>query len=110
MNERQRLRWIIALYAIFGFGYSVLMPMWEAPDEPDHYLVVLNVARSGEFPSRNSSTEVYQPALYYWLASRLLVVLDRIDPGLVEFHAPEQRPVRSVPQFEWNFENHRFLW
>ena len=110
MNERRSLRLIIGLYAIFGLGYSLLMPMWEAPDEPDHYLVVLSVARSGEFPPRSSSTEVYQPELYYWLASWPLVLLDQIDPSLVDFHAPRRGGIRSVPRFDWNSENHRSLW
>ena len=111
MSERQWLRLIIALYAILGFGYSLLMPMWEAPDEPDHYVVALSLARHGEFPQRSSSSEVNQPALYYRLASQLLVVLDWIDPSLVDIHAPpRRRSPRAVPIFLWNSENYRFLW
>ena len=48
MNDRLWLGWILGLYGILGLGFSLLVPMWEAPDEQAHYEVALYIARHSE--------------------------------------------------------------
>jgi hypothetical protein len=70
----------------------------------------LCIARTGELPPGNYSSEATQPPLYYWLASRPLVLLDQIDPSLADFYSPELLPYGSVPRLAWDPGNYRFLW
>jgi hypothetical protein len=86
------------------------MPMWEAPDEPDHYRLALYIARQNRLPPPGYSRETIQPPLYYWLASVPLRALDRVDPALADFYSPTMQPYGTVPRLAWNRENHRFVW
>ena len=109
MSERGWLRLILALYAFLGLGYSLLVPIWEAPDEPDHYRLALHIAREGELPTREANTEAHQPPLYYWLASWPLVWLEGLSPSLVEVYEPPRREsVRAAAVFAWDESNYRF--
>src|SRR5438128_10585173 len=40
----------LAAYVVLGFGYAVLTPIWQNPDEPAHYNYVAFVAESGGLP------------------------------------------------------------
>jgi hypothetical protein len=99
----------LTVYAILAFGYSLLMPMWEAPDEQAHYGLVLHIARQGELPPPQLNHEAWQPPLYYWLMSWPLRLLDAIDSGLADAYQPPRRPRGLLPVFIWNDENYRFL-
>jgi hypothetical protein len=107
VSERRWLHLIGLLYVFLALGYSLLMPMWDAPDEQGHYRYALYVARHGEQPRRRDTHEAIQPPLYYWLASVPIRLLDAIDPALVDFYAPPQR--RDYRVHDWNAENYRFL-
>lgn len=109
MSSRGWLPMILVLYGLLGLGYSVLMPIWEAPDEPYHYDYALHVARHGRAPSRAVNPEALQPPLYYWLAAGPLLLLDRIDSELVQRYEPPRRPWPKVPLYNWRDENYRFL-
>lgn len=109
MSERCWLFLILALYALFGLGYSLLMPIWEAPDEPAHYRLALHIAREHEIPSLEENYEATQPPLYYWLASWPLLLLEKIDPDLVDYYEPTVFPSRPAPRFDWTAENYRFM-
>jgi 4-amino-4-deoxy-L-arabinose transferase-like glycosyltransferase len=75
---------ILALYLFSGLGYLLSVPLWEAPDEPAHFLYAHTLAETGELPQRPQRTpggwlqnvttnyEWHQPPLYYWLVSLLL--------------------------------------
>ncbi|NIM93681.1 MAG: hypothetical protein GTO18_08210 [Anaerolineales bacterium] len=109
MGLKIHIRLLLILYLFFAIGYSVLIPIWEAPDEPAHYQLVLSIARTGQKPSLENNYEAHQPQLYYRLASLPITMLDRIDPTYVEYFAPEQRSWRSVPYYDWNAGNYRLL-
>ncbi|MDJ0847532.1 MAG: hypothetical protein QNK04_04020 [Myxococcota bacterium] len=106
-RERRGLLLVVALHLALGLGYSVLMPVWEAPDEQAHYRYALHVARHGERPPLAENHEAFQPIPYYALASLPLRLLDRIDAGLVDFYAPPKRT--DYRGWAWNDENYRFL-
>lgn len=105
---RRFLALVLGLYVALGLAYSVLVPVWEAPDESAHYTVALYLAKFDERPPPGFNHEAMQPPLYYWMASRLLRLLDRIDPDLVVHFRP--RALSGIaPRFNWNQENYRFL-
>ena len=92
--RRILLATIIAIYAGLAIGYSIAMPLWEAPDEPSHYLYALHLTeqlslpptaprQSGRFFENGyvvSLYEWYQPPLYYGLLVPQLGALKAIWP------------------------------
>lgn len=112
MNPRRWLILIFSLYALLAFGYSVLMPIWEAPDEPGHYHVAWRVVARGEYPSEKQNYEARQPRLFYFLSSWVLRGLNEVNPEWISYHVPKEYKYNiRVPErrFDWNEENYRFL-
>lgn len=62
---------IVALYLALAFGYSVVVPLGEAPDEVSHYAYVRWLALHQRLPEPQGAVfgEVFQPPLYYVLAA-----------------------------------------
>ena len=110
MNERRWLYLIFSLYTILAFCYSLLMPLWEAPDETAHYLVVLHLAREGRMPTGEESYEAIQPPLYYWLTGQFFQQLDRINPRLIDPSRPALTPQSDFTRYDWTADNYRFIW
>ena len=106
-GERRGLLVVLALHVTLGLGYSVLIPIWDAPDEQAHYRYALHLARHGERPPLAENHEAFQPIGFYALASLPLRGLDRIDPALVDFYAPPKR--RDYRGWAWSADNYRFL-
>ena len=113
VNERGWLILILALYLVLAVGYSLLMPVWEAPDEPAHYHLAWHRATYEEFPSVEINYEAHQPRPYYYLTSLIIRALDTVDPELTRFRRPREyiynirKPER---RFEWTDENYHFFW
>ena len=113
VNERRWLIVIFALYVFLGVGYSLLMPVWEAPDEPAHYHLGWHFATYKEYPSQDFNYESHQPRTFYYFSSWVVRVLDTIDPELTRFRRPEEyvfnirKPER---RFNWTDENYTFYW
>ena len=77
---------IALIYLALTLAYAMLIPPWEAPDEPAHFLYVNTLAETGQPPApsppqRNSFWkegyvtsvyEWYQPPLYYALAAPVI--------------------------------------
>ncbi len=112
INER---RWLVVIFSVYLFlavGYSLLMPIWEAPDEPAHYHMAWFFARFGHFPPLTQNYEENQPKPYYYLASWVIRGLDHVDPKLSDYYLPYEYiynirvPVR---RFDWNTNNYHFL-
>jgi hypothetical protein len=99
---------ILGVYALLAISYSVIIPLWEAPDEPSHYRYAQYLAdnhslpppqppQAGRFFQNNYATslyEWYQPPLYYVL----------LGPSLAWLHAVQPQPSDEVfpavnPQF-----------
>ena len=112
VNERRGLIFIFALYFLLGIGYSLLMPIWEAPDEGAHYHVGWHLMRYDEYPSLDVNYEAHQPRAFYYLGSWVLETLNDIDPEYARYTFPEEftRNIR-VPErrFDWTDENYIFL-
>lgn len=107
-------RAVMALFLGLSFGYSLLMPIWEAPDEPAHFTYILHVLEHRSLPSYEVTPEAGQPPLYYYLASVPLGILHRIVPGATDDFKPpslrqEALAIGSLRLWDWNSENYRTL-
>src|SRR5260221_14466920 len=66
---------ILSLYIILAVTYSVVTPMYESPDESEHFGFVQRLAESWDLPVIDASVktawpqESNQPPLYYFAAS-----------------------------------------
>jgi 4-amino-4-deoxy-L-arabinose transferase-like glycosyltransferase len=86
MVVTEERRWgivaILASFVVLGAVYSVVTPVFEAPDEPWHYAYALHLANGGELPVQSVTQdqpwrqEGSQPPLYYVVGSLLLRPLD----------------------------------
>lgn len=112
VNERGWLALIFSLYFLLAIGYSLLMPIWEAPDEPAHYHLAWHTATYGEFPTE-MNYEAHQPRPYYYLGLWIIRALDKIDPELTRFRHPREFPFtirKPERRFDWTDENYNFFW
>jgi hypothetical protein len=112
LKERRLLVVIAALYLSAAIAYSLLMPMWEGPDEGAHYVIVLNLVRARIYSNLQYSYEAYQPRGYYYLATLPILILDRIKPALDDFYMPDadyQNVFFPVRVYKWTRQNFRFL-
>lgn len=113
MNERRWLVLIFALYLVLAIGYSLLMPVWEAPDEPAHYHLAWHRETYGEDPSPEMNYEFHQPRGFYLVARVVIRALNRVNPEFTRFRRPEEfiynirKPER---RFNWTDENYDFYW
>jgi hypothetical protein len=113
VNERHWLISIFALYFLLAIGYSLLMPPWEAPDEPAHYHLAWHLTHYNRYPSQEANYEAYQPRLYYYFASLIFRTLNQIDSDLTWYTRPKEYVYnirKPEPRFEWSDKNYQFLW
>lgn len=112
VNERRWLGIIFSLYFLLAFGYSLLMPIWEAPDEPAHFHLAWRVARGKSYPTYEHNYETYQPRAYYYAVSLVIRALDQIDPRFSSYYLPPHQPRnlrKPLAMFYWSPENYRLL-
>jgi len=112
VNERRWLWAIFVLYFILGVGYSLLMPIWEASDEPAHYHLAWRVARKGEYATQDLNYEANQPRAFYYLGSFVIRALDKIDTRYSDYYLPVEFKFNlrvRERRFDWNDGNYRFL-
>jgi hypothetical protein len=112
VNERRWLASIFTLYFILALGYSLLMPVWEAPDEPAHYHLAWHLAQTDKYPTLKHNYESNQPRAYYYLASWLIRGLDKVNPLYSIYDLPDEYKSNiRIPErrFDWNSDNYRFL-
>ena len=90
VNERRWLVLIFALYFFLAVGYSLLMPLWEAPMKArittwhGTFIIKTYIAT----PEKNY--EASQPRLFYYLGSLVLRAVDKIDPDLTTYYFPKE--------------------
>ena len=76
------IRVIIAAYLILGAAYSVASPIFEGPDESNHFFVIQHIHQTGRLPVQDSAIstlyvqEGSQPPLYYLAGAVLISGLD----------------------------------
>ncbi|MBC7878766.1 MAG: hypothetical protein H7Y59_16470 [Anaerolineales bacterium] len=112
LTERRWLALIFSLYFFLAVGYSLLMPIWEAPDEPAHYHIVWYLARKDRFPTLEHNYEMNQPKAFYYLGSWVVRGLDKIDTHLSDYVMPHEYKdnIRTpIRRFDWTSDNYRFL-
>lgn len=112
VNERRWLVSLFILYFVLAGGYSLLMPLWEAPDEPAHFHLAWRLARKGEYATREQNYEVSQPRAYYYLAAQVIKRLDKINPRWSDYYYPKEFKFNirvRERRFDWNETNYRFL-
>gem|GEM_PF-2227832 len=65
--------------------YSLVVPLWEAPDEPEHFQYVRYLVQQHALPTQlptiltNGNNEAKQPPLYYLLATPFVAGIDLSD-------------------------------
>lgn len=97
---------ILLVYVLLALLYSVSTPLWEAPDEPSHYLYVEYLAAHGALPPQappqrghfyeygyvTSQYEWHQLPLYYALAAPPVAAAGALWPGAVTQQFPPVNP------------------
>ena len=113
VNEDRRWSGVIfALYFVLALGYSLLMPLWEAPDEAAHFHLAWRIVRIGEYATEERNYEAIQPRPYYYFASMFIRGMDKINPAYSDYYFPKEFKFNiRIPEarFDWNAENYRFL-
>lgn len=77
-RQRAALAGLVALYLALAVVYGVVTPLWEAPDEPQHYAYALQLAQGGGLPRLAAAApgpwrqEGGQPPLYYALLAGVI--------------------------------------
>jgi hypothetical protein len=113
VNERRWLILIFALYFLLAVGYSLLMPIWEAPDEYAHYHLSWHFTYTNEYATQELNYEAHQPRMYYYFGAGIIRALNQVDPQLARYFRPEEFVFNirvRERRFDWNDENYRFLW
>jgi hypothetical protein len=114
-NEVSERRWLVlifVLYFLLGIGYSLLMPIWEAPDEPAHYHLAWRLARRGEYATEELNYEANQPRTFYYFGSFVIRALDKVDTKFSDYILPREYKYNirvAERRFDWNDGNYRFL-
>ena len=69
---------ITALFVFISTIYSILVPSWEAPDEPAHFQYVMHLRQTWALPvQKNGGIETaHHPPLFYALATLLTAPVD----------------------------------
>jgi 4-amino-4-deoxy-L-arabinose transferase-like glycosyltransferase len=92
-TQRTRAAWLqrallagaLSLFVVLGFGYSMVVPPFEKPDEVYHYAFAQLLAGGNPLPVQAGeasgpwSQEGSQPPLYYWMLGRLISSIDLSD-------------------------------
>src|SRR5215470_7692464 len=108
VSERRWLILIFALYFLLAVGYSLLMPLWEAPDEGAHYHLAWYLHYKKAYASEEKNYEAAQPRGFYYLGSWVLTALDKINPNLTTYYFPKEYKYNiRVPKrrFDWMDSN-----
>jgi len=89
-TDKKYLLLVLALYLLLTLIYSLAVPLWEAPDEPSHYLCVCMFSDGCDFKPPRSPSEINsvwsegyifslyqssQPPLYYLISAPVMKVL-----------------------------------
>lgn len=76
---------IVLLYLLLTVGYSIVNPLFEAPDEHFHFFTIHEIVTSGKLPiipeiyDELLGPEPAQPPLYYLLTAPIMAAFDTDD-------------------------------
>ncbi|MGA1794980.1 MAG: glycosyltransferase family 39 protein [bacterium] len=82
---------VLLLFIAFSLGYSMIVPVFNAPDEPFHFEYMRFLAQNRQLPNqateeRAISTEGFNPPLYYALNAPFLHVLSPNQGSDIHIH------------------------
>ncbi|MFQ6101423.1 MAG: hypothetical protein ACE5OS_09345 [Anaerolineae bacterium] len=85
--------WLLLLFGLTGLTYSLVTPVFEAPDEVWHYAYVRYLAEQRALPTLTDDAsgayqEVAQPPLYYAVAALASGVVSDDDLAELTWHNP----------------------
>jgi len=98
VSERQAgwaLVGLVVLYSVLGTVYSVVTPVFEAPDESLHFFVIKHILDHHSLPIQSEETrglwaqEGSQPPLYYLVGAALVSGIDLSDAEALLWHNPQ---------------------
>ena len=97
--SHRRHSWAVAgvllLYVAWGMVYSVVVPVFEAPDESHHFFVVKHIVEYRALPVQRAETrglwsqEGSQPPLYYLVGALLVGGMDLSDAEALLWRNPQ---------------------
>ncbi|MCX7839020.1 MAG: glycosyltransferase family 39 protein [Anaerolineae bacterium] len=116
IKYRQRVFVLIcAIYLVLACAYAILVPPWESPDEPAHYLYVKQLAERARPPLQptvqqkdyfcrdyafiSSNYEWYQPAVGYLPAAIIYKTLALLAPHSLPHTIPPLNPQFCIDPF-----------
>jgi 4-amino-4-deoxy-L-arabinose transferase-like glycosyltransferase len=79
IREHLALVVIVVLFVVLATGYSVIVPLGEAPDEVPHFTYIRYLAEHGRLPVGAEEHEGFQPPLYYFLGAASTFWIDTSD-------------------------------
>jgi flagellar basal body-associated protein FliL len=82
---------IIILFLLISLAYSMIVPVFNAPDEPFHFEYIRFLAKNKRLPNqkieeRSISTEGFNPPLYYLVNSVFLSLLSGDKASDIQLH------------------------
>jgi 4-amino-4-deoxy-L-arabinose transferase-like glycosyltransferase len=84
---------LLVLFLILCLVYNVILPVFEAPDEGDHFAYANLLANTRQLPDLaqdiSTSHEIIQPPLYYALVAVLIAPFDRSNLPAVSHLNPD---------------------
>jgi hypothetical protein len=81
-SSQRRWFWTLTLgFFILATGYSLINPLYEAPDEPGHVSYILELRNAGQLPVQGKSAigAAHHAPLYYALAALFTLPADSQD-------------------------------
>jgi len=79
VRENLALVVILALFVVLATGYSVIVPLGEAPDEVPHFTYIRYIAEHHRLPVGAEEHEGFQPPLYYLIGAASTFWIDTSD-------------------------------
>ena len=82
---------IIILFLLISLAYSMIVPVFNAPDEPFHFEYIRFLAKNKRLPNQKSKersigTEGFKPPLYYMVNAVFLSILSRDKASDIQLH------------------------
>ena len=94
MNESSRLAIIVILFMLISLAFSMIIPVFNAPDEPFHFEYIQFLAENKSLPNqtvkkKSISSEGYNPPLYYFIKAIFFSFLSPNRPSDIQLYTYE---------------------
>jgi 4-amino-4-deoxy-L-arabinose transferase-like glycosyltransferase len=89
-----RMSWIIILFVVLSLAFSLIVPVFDAPDEPYHFEYMRFLAEHRKLPNQtvaelSLTTEGFNPPLYYLIGAMPLGILSRDNASDIGIHTEQ---------------------